>query len=355
MNPFAPRGTISREELLAYAEGRLAPERRQEVELHLEADPLLAEAMDGLRGNTAMAAALDKHRPRGTASKAWWFLGAGAVVVLLLFFVRDGPKEAQPEATSAMVEAPLPDDASQAKAMDSLVEEIAMAEERPESLHIGHESSALHRREVAVERVVRDSIARLQPLDAPGHRVDNARDPRPAHKARTSRQLIFLHDLKLVHPKELYADDPVMRLADAGVLARYADGSEQGRARGDALMLPYTSFMDDAIGRFAAGDHKGALDDLRFVLVQYPDDVNALFYAGLCAYNLGLYDRARRLLHRAAIHPVDVFDEEAAWYHALALERLGERAEAQDAFRRIAGAKGFYAGAARERLGARAE
>ena len=110
--------------------------------------------------------------------------------------------------------------------------------------------------------------------------------------------------------------------------------------------------MDEALGRFAENDHKGCLDDLRFLLAQYPDDVNALFYGGLCAYNLGMYDRARALLHRAATHPVDVFNEEAAWYHALTLERLGADG-ALDAFVRISANEGFYAEQARQHLATR--
>ena len=71
--------------------------------------------------------------------------------------------------------------------------------------------------------------------------------------------------------------------------------------------------------------------------------MNALFYAGLCCYNLGLNDRAERLLDRAAKHTYQVFNEEADWYHALALDRLGRKDEARSAMVRIMQAKGFYA------------
>ena len=110
-----------------------------------------------------------------------------------------------------------------------------------------------------------------------------------------------------------------------------------------------TNKQDDALGSFVKNDHKGCLDDLRFLLDQHPDDVNALFYSGLCAYNLGLYDRARGFLQRAAGHPVDVFDEEAAWYYALTLDRLKDPG-AHDAFQRIANGDGFYSELAKGRI-----
>ena len=115
-------------------------------------------------------------------------------------------------------------------------------------------------------------------------------------------------------------------------------------------MMPYLEFMDGTTARFAASDHEGCLDDLRFVLGQYPDDVNALFYAGLCSYNLGMYARASALLQRAATHPVDVFDEEAIWYGALTTERLSGKEAAREAFARIAAQGGFYAEQARMRM-----
>ena len=104
------------------------------------------------------------------------------------------------------------------------------------------------------------------------------------------------------------------------------------------------------MARFGRNEHLGCLDDIRFLLTPYPDDVNALFYAGLCSYNLGLYKRARTFLHRAATHSVDVFDEEATWYHALTLEKLGDQQAAQESFARIAASGGFYAAAASARI-----
>ena len=48
-HPFAPRRAITRDELLAYAEGRLPPARMHEVERAVEADALVRDAAEGLR------------------------------------------------------------------------------------------------------------------------------------------------------------------------------------------------------------------------------------------------------------------------------------------------------------------
>ena len=83
-------------------------------------------------------------------------------------------------------------------------------------------------------------------------------------------------------------------------------------------MQAYLDYMDVALGALAKGNDRTALDDLYFLLGQFPGDVNAQFYAGLACYRLGLYPRAIRLLHAAADNTVDSFQEESLWYEALA-------------------------------------
>lgn len=345
-HPFAPR-PLTREELLAYAEGRLPPERMHEVEAALEADALAREAAEGLRlpGAAQGLAALDALRPKGAKrARRWWWGGAAVAIIAVAWLL--WPRAEEKAVTVAV--APVPE-AMPAEQLS--VAEIEAASEQPESLRIGHEEPALHRQAApakptmdAAAPVDRDAgVEPLAPRGGPVRPEASPAKPLVVRKAKSSRQLVFLHDLKLVHPRELCSADPVLALADAGVSARYADAATQQHAGGEARLMPYLDFMDGALQRFARNDHKGCLDDLRFVLGQYPDDVNALFYAGLCCHNLGLHARARALLQRAAVHPVDVFDEEAAWYHALTLEKLGEREAAREAFGRIAAGGGFYA------------
>lgn len=353
-HPFAPRRPLTREELQAYAEGRLPAERMHDAEAALEADALARDAAEGLRlpGAAQGLAALDAKRPKGAKGSWRWWWGGAAVAFIAAAWLLWPPAEEKAVTDAAP---PIPE---VMPAEPLSMAEIQAASEQPESLRIGHEAIALHRQPAPVKHkmgaaapVDRDAgIEPLAPREGQVRPEAPPAKPLVLRKAKSSRQLVFLHDLKLVHPKELYTADPVLALADAGVSARYADATTQQRAGGEVRMMAYLDFMDGALQRFAGNDHKGCLDDLRFVLGQYPDDVNALFYAGLCCHNLGLHARARALLQRAAVHPVDVFDEEAAWYHALTLEKLGERDAAREAFERIAAGGGFYAEQAVRRL-----
>jgi hypothetical protein len=345
-HPFARGPAPGAAELLAYAEGRLPPAAQHRVEQHLLADPLLRDALDGLRSPAAAAAlhALEPFRPR--TAPAWpWLLGAAAALLLTAAAVlMRAPQPAPPAAQHAPAAAP------PAPAAWPSATELAAAAEQPETLRIGHERPALHARAPQPMPVPRDSVARLDArLRVPDARPGGAA-PRTARSRAPAAPLLYLHDLKLADPRARYGNDPRLALTDAHLAARFADAAAQASEQQGQRTVAYTAFFDAALERFARNDHRGALDDLRFVLQQYPDDANALFYAGLCCYNLGLLPSARALLHRAAVHPVRVFDEEAAWYEALAAERLGDREAAQAAFARIAADGGFYAEPARHRL-----
>lgn len=357
-DPFAARGTLSQEQLVAYAEGRLSPAEQRAVEAHLENDPLAHEAAEGLQMPNAGAALkeLDTMRPhvpmvRGASvGRIVASMLAGACVAVLVWYVLPA-KQADTTAVAQEVNAPTSDAGRTEPTEQPLVAaEIIAAHELPESLHIGHAPDDRHAKAMASIAERESGIERLDRRSGDGHlaaigsdTASMAANERLKHAARPSLQLLFLHDLKLVDPRELYEREPMMRIVDEHVAARFADRTAQDSSRNEAVTAAYTAFMDEALYRFAHNDHKACLDDLRFLLTQYPDDVNALFYAGLCCYNLGLYQHARSYLHRAATHRIGVFDEEAQWYHALTLERLGEKEAAQEAFTRIVANGGFYA------------
>ncbi len=348
--PFAPGTPPDRDTLLAYAEGRLDDAQQHAVEQHLEADPMLREAMEGMTMPGAMGALpkLDRMRPY---TKPWapWTLAGMLVIVAGAWLILSPILERQEPAMTILPEQPVVADDPIELNIPLEVTEIDAAVEQPESLRIGHLTSDRHiqqaasatsvEREPVPERIIGGSMPKdLGKPPAP---------PIPEKGPRTVTRLIYLQGFKLAHPDDLRYKDPHNVGPGGSVRARFEDRHAQDAAEDPHRTMGYVPFMDRALTRFKRNDHKGTLEELRHLMEQFPDDVNALFYAGLCCYNLGMYQHARALLHRAATHAVPVFDEEAAWYHALTLERLGEHTAAQEAFGRIAAQGGFYAAQAR--------
>jgi len=109
------------------------------------------------------------------------------------------------------------------------------------------------------------------------------------------------------------------------------------------LKIPYINLLNKAIEDFAQQDYKLALLHFDEILQTYPDDANALFYGGMCLYNLRVYEQAESRLLKLQSIPFANFSEEAEWY----LLRVYQQAKKEAAFsglrKTIIDQKGFYA------------
>lgn len=358
-DPFLPRTPLSRELLERYAAGRLDPDEQHAVELHLEQDPLLREAAEGLRMPGATDALAGLRRPKAGhwgARLLGLAIIAGTIALLVAVLRTPEPRQQEVRALlsgGVVLEAqPVP---TQVESTLAVVHaEIAASTALPPSPHAPR---SLHDRFLRPDTVPpspmpREPVERMDGTPVVVERsMDTAAIARVKRSTRPSRRLVFLHDLKVVHPNELYgAGGPP--LPSPGVPADKADpaGRDAGRLSAEKAAMAYLDYMDGALGAFATGHQRTALDDLYFLLGQYPDDVNARFYAGLCCYDLGLLARARAFFASVKDNPVDSFNEEAAWYLALTIARMDGAAAARPAFERIAAGEGFYAAQARAKL-----
>ncbi|MBL0037038.1 MAG: hypothetical protein IPP26_15090 [Flavobacteriales bacterium] len=353
---LGPDGTPTRATLERYVRGELSASEEHSVERCMEADPLVRDAVDGLQLPGALIAMSTMKPPHwiGGPSVIWSrtllalaLIGAGWAATLLW------TKET-PSLLPVVVNAPLTDQPFRADSAIAVVkQELASAEALPVAAQIGHEPA--QERPVVVRDTSSIAATIIHPVD-PAAALSPETPPSAPPEVigatptpGSNRRLAFVHDLKLVDPSELYAHAPVIN-DPGGVPANFADSDQRTERTEPPRVMRYMDFMDEALGRFNANDHSGCLRDLLFLLSQYPKDINARFYAGLCCYNLGLNDRAMSYLGAVVSDPVDTFREEADWYLALAQERAQGPDAVRGAFERIATAKGFYAAKARLKL-----
>ncbi len=351
---------LSRTLLERYAHGHVLGAEAHAVELHLERCELCREAVEGSAASKAPLPELEK--PMGSARGANWLRPALVVGVVVLISVLPWLLPSHDDeallttgniegATDVDGTAPLVDSAPNAIQLPTENEIIAAVQILP-SQQIGHEPT-LSKPPLKADEVVvqRDTIQLAElPVRVQLPKPVDTVVVRSSSVVLDSRQLVFLHNLKLVHPNELYGDNPPP-IKDLGVSARFASPEDQAAAEPETRPVQYLDHFDVALAAFARNDHKRALTELRTVLAQYPDDINALFYAGLSCYNLGLYKKAERYFARAAIHPVGTFDQEALWYQALSTERSQGTLAARPVFMTIAAGGGFYAEQALGRIG----
>jgi tetratricopeptide (TPR) repeat protein len=354
-HPFAPGRTPSREQLIAYAQGRLRPQEEFEVETHLVQDRLAADAVEGLSLPGALEGleSLHRHRP----GRKWPWRSPRATAALgLAFLICAWWSGTLPHGDEAM---PSDESSQVTQDVDRIWHEGTMPAHAPSMIEMEGTAideattrkivrrAPLLREETTAEREAITTHLRPVTVKPPLNEIEKR--PVPGHRSppvRHNRQLHYLHDLKILHPKEMYGvQDPFSLLTGtpAGGASREPWDHHQHQE--------YLPFMEHALLHFRKGAHKQCLAELELLLEQHPDDVNAIFYSGLCDHAMGRYDRALRFFSQAMSHAIDVFLEEATWYHALSLEGAGRDDEAAVQFEKIRAKGGFYAEKAATRTG----
>ena len=335
-HPFAPGPAITRDQLLAYVEERANARDQFKVEFAMEHDPLLDDAVEGLKlpGSIDGLKDLQEHRPGSSFDPLNWFFPI--VLMIALFSVPIGMDKRNGNADPIAEEQ-----------IGVIREGIPFKVETEEKI----ETLPEIRSEVDVDRIApigskidrNEIIERLRPIEIDLETVGSReeRSLKIPRRERSGLQLHYLHDLKILHPKELYPIDPMVELANGSITADRSDRTLNDLKILQPVEQAYLEYMDHALMHFRT-DPRLCLEELNYLLEQYPDDLNALFYAGMCHLRTGSFRSAELLLSRVLSHPFDVFDEEADFHHARALEGNGDRKAAQKAFTRIAEAGGFY-------------
>ncbi len=106
--------------------------------------------------------------------------------------------------------------------------------------------------------------------------------------------------------------------------------------------IPYFEYLASSMEYFKDGYFKKALNRYKTILEQYEGDANALFYGGLCYYNLKKYDNAIEFFDQIEMNSLNAFKEEAKWYKAKCLLKLGSNNEAIIVLDEIISEGGFY-------------
>ncbi len=102
-----------------------------------------------------------------------------------------------------------------------------------------------------------------------------------------------------------------------------------------------TGIMENAMIEYEAGKYKTALRILEDVLNTEPDNMAALFYAGICHLNLKQSDQSIPHLKRVS-DGSSIFVEPAIWYLGLAYLRNERLEQAQRTLQNIASKDGLF-------------
>lgn len=234
--------------------------------------------------------------------------------------------------------------------LDVEIQEMTEAVE-PEQINVVHiqsEQKSIDSFQLAKLEV--DTVQQLKLL--PTEPVDRSTLPE-LMKSKMYGKEVYLNDLKLLDYRE-YRSRPEVKTKQLVLTGTSADkeysNSEGQTSEWRDVQIPYIDYIDKTTRLFSRNSFKKALDRCETILKTYPDDINALFYGGICLYNLKEYDKAMDYFSKVRNTDFSNFDEESLWLIANCLEKSGSIEKAKLKYQEIAREGGFYAKQALERL-----
>lgn len=164
---------------------------------------------------------------------------------------------------------------------------------------------------------------------------------------------VYLYDFKLIDYRQYRSVEMEQKIFSptSGLPADQEKYSSEENEEGPKkYQVAYYDYIKKTMFFFKEGKYERALQRYQIILETYPEDLNALFYGGLSAYNLGDYPKAYAYFQKLNSKQMSNFNEEAEWYSAKSLLESGETAKAKDLLKKIASQKGFYAKQAQKLL-----
>lgn len=356
---------LGNEQIRRYLEGD--PEVQRTVEKHLVDCELCNAAVEGFAAVPAFAAIPEMnkqiHAASSTSASTSWGLVAGiggglALVasVLLLLFLK--PEDTPTENNAPLVETPVQPAVPPKKQLPKEMAQDQPEQHLPELLSktIAEQPEVTTNAE-EVERMVQgpgpEKVVIKRTTKLPNATSDEeGRVKRP--KVWSNVHVAFVHDLVVVdYGKILSAGVNTVEEHQGSLHPRYENKQDRTIITFEPTVytVPYLDYMDEAMRGFAHGNPASTLAHLKHLLTQHHDDVNALFYSGLCLYHLGKPTEAIEHFDQAIAASINTFYEEARWYKALSLDAKGDNVAAKTLMEEIAEEGGFYAERAQERLG----
>jgi TolA-binding protein len=104
----------------------------------------------------------------------------------------------------------------------------------------------------------------------------------------------------------------------------------------------YFSFLEKSLQLFKKGEYGMAGQRFDLILENFPDDLNATFYAALCMFELQQYERCEKYLTDLKKITFTNFDEEAEWLQLKCHKALHHIKEFEELKKEIILKNGFY-------------
>ncbi|MFP5471658.1 MAG: tetratricopeptide repeat protein [Bacteroidia bacterium] len=366
-NIFKQQAPISEQEMKDYLAGKLSKEHQREVELKLQSSPLSEEAIEGfsehpdaLANITRLKTKVNLRTERLNYNK-WNFkytLAAASVVAITMlflgkYFIFD---KAEITLSKPLVAENLSkeDEKNTSEQIQNEINAIEEAEILPEIDQITSEQVAdntpitLHFEETqpAMAEAIEHELK--QSLQMSSKKAESVRIAVPQEEeiVKSNMPTLYINGLLVIDYSDKYTE-PTSASDLSGTPAKYNSLSDTVHEKTTTLeteqQFDYMDYLSLSLNKYKQDKYKAALKNFLLILNQYPEDLNAKFYGGLCYYNINNPTKAMEFFDYILTHDYNTFYQEAQFYKALCLNRMGEYGKANLLLQKIVAQNGFFA------------
>jgi TolA-binding protein len=369
---------VTREEMQQYLDGKLSASDKLKVDEKMLDDEFSSEASEGFMENNVAFAEVntlnaawgfdklnhqaDKLNNKNINGKnyKYWFIGTMAIAILSIsvvaYLLTNNEKPKTVENKIAENENPIVENTPEIVMTDEQLKEEII--EIKEATQISEKKQITYAKTIAsqpttVETKIPEEITIVvNPNNVDGKKAEQIEVKNDKKIVESNVKMLYIKNLKAVDYSILYTNHIAKKeWILTGTSADKENPSSEGMIAEHVIKyIPYKDFLIEGLTMFSKNDYKGALGHLLTIQQQYPDDVNASFYSGLCYYNLGKTRQAISMFDKTIGNSITTFKEESEWYKSLSLLEDGKKSDAKELMKKIESEGGFYAKAAREKL-----
>lgn len=317
-------GVITQEALLAYAEGKLSDAERAQVDKLIKDDPFAQEALEGLRSSTSQSeintaisslntqlrekTGVRERKKKGIeihwANYAYAAVVLGVLIGVGYVMINVLSSEHREEAMNK----PVP------KGQESLPvkEEKKKEEPKPDSTKLVAD---------ATQKELRDSVTSQNTNTT----ADNAPAPAAVNGSPTTASTVSKDDGKPTAMKSLAANEEKSTLEKDKSVSNIGEIATQ---------------LGVARTYFGSGDYVNAEKKYKEILSSDPNNVDALYFGGICAFYNGTPGLGEANFDKLA--KTAQYTEGTKWYKASILIKKGKKEEAKPLLRDLINTNSYF-------------
>ena len=351
---FGKKDSISIDDIEKYASGNLSEEQMYDIELRANSSNIDSDAFDAFTDNPEnlneiknIKAEVSSNLFKST-SYIKYFIITGIAAVLTIFFVfyaeifntKDNNNFIASNTTLAeeIVEPSVNTESNVQQ--EFFINDVSIENDLDEQTP----SNNIEKEDIVTkDRTKSENIEHIKQKEMQTITVEPAINNNKILFAYNANIKHIIH-YKIVDYSFYNRDNKSIKKQDIGLDARFANQEDKAKEKqlsDEDLNIAYFSYLEKALNKYHKKEFSVSISMFNEILIQYPNDLNALFYKGMAFYKLKKYNKAIKNLDKVVINDINVFHQEAEYYKALSLLHTN-KAEGLELLNKIADEALFY-------------